>query len=104
MAAAGSEEIRKSGRTRAPTQKALYNSVDILGANLTELLKKPDQSGTEQTLEYAKYVKLTFAKYENESRCLERKLSSSEEKEERHELKAARYRYITTVNFVLDTC
>ena len=104
MAAAGSEEIRKSGRTRAPTQKALYNSVDMIGANLAELLKKPDQSGTEQTLEYAKYVKLTFAKYENESRCLERKLSSSEEKEERHELKAARHKYISNVNFVLDMC
>ena len=104
MAAHGSDGIRKSGRMRAPTQRALFNSVDMLGANLTELLKKPDQSGTEQTLEYAKHVKLTFAKYENESRCLEKKLSTSEEKEERHELKAARYRYITTVNFVLDTC
>ena len=104
MAAHGSDGLRKSGRMRAPTQRALFNSVDMLGANLTELLKKPDQSGTEQTLEYAKYVKLTFLKYENESRCLERKLSTSEEKEERHELKAARYKYISNVNFVLDMC
>ena len=95
---------RRSERLRNPTEKALFESVDRLAYNLDQMLINPHLSGDQVTVNFVRYLKISFAKFENESRCLEKKLNSGADVELRHEYKRNRYLYVGKMNAILDLC
>ena len=75
--ATSSEEPRTSGRKRASTLQALYNSVENSSQKLLELMKDPVLSGSDKTVKFAILLKKIYLEFKSSSRSLQRILNSS---------------------------